>query len=282
MTAPKPVLRGAGSKWTIAPWIIGYMPQHDSYGEPFFRSGAVFFSKPCCKFEIINDLDSNVTNFFTVLRDDDMREELAALIALTPWSREEHANCKDYDSVDDPVERARQFMVCSHQGYGSGDARGPSWRNSGKQHTGQALPRFWRGIPGRILAVADRLLDVEIENRPAVDVIQRYASPGMCWYLDPPYPKSTRNGRLYIHDDMSDNDHLDLLNLIDTLPGTFLISSSDNELYNERLSHWRKVAIEDTVEKGQKRIECLWLNPMCVERLGYGPLFDLCGKEPAL
>lgn len=35
-------LRYPGAKWSVADWIIGLMPPHKSYLEPFFGSGAVF------------------------------------------------------------------------------------------------------------------------------------------------------------------------------------------------------------------------------------------------
>ena len=40
------VLNYPGSKWGMAAEIIGMMPPHRSYVEPFFGSGAVFFNKP--------------------------------------------------------------------------------------------------------------------------------------------------------------------------------------------------------------------------------------------
>ena len=70
------VLRWPGSKWTLAQWIIDQMPPHVHYLEPFFGSGAVFFCKQPSKFETINDLDSDVTNLFRVIRT--RKDELAA------------------------------------------------------------------------------------------------------------------------------------------------------------------------------------------------------------
>lgn len=84
----KPVLKYPGSKWTLAEWIVGHLPAHRVYCEPFFGSGAVFFTKPPSKLETINDLDGEVVNLFRVLRD--RPDDLAAAAALTPYAREEH------------------------------------------------------------------------------------------------------------------------------------------------------------------------------------------------
>ena len=84
----KPVLKYAGAKWRIADWISGFFPPHEIYLEPFFGSGAVFFRKAPARLETINDIDGNVVNLFRVLRE--QPEQLAALIELTPWARDEY------------------------------------------------------------------------------------------------------------------------------------------------------------------------------------------------
>lgn len=68
--ASRPVLRYPGAKWRIADWIVNFFPRHDVYVEPFFGSGAVFFTKNPSGTETINDIDGNVVNLFRVIRDD--------------------------------------------------------------------------------------------------------------------------------------------------------------------------------------------------------------------
>lgn len=41
----KAILKYPGAKWKVADWILGYIPEHKVYCEPFFGSGAVFFKK---------------------------------------------------------------------------------------------------------------------------------------------------------------------------------------------------------------------------------------------
>lgn len=62
------VLRYPGSKWRLAKKICGMIPEHKSYLEPYFGSGAVFFTKPPSRIETINDLDMDVVNLFACLR----------------------------------------------------------------------------------------------------------------------------------------------------------------------------------------------------------------------
>lgn len=47
MNAP---IKYPGSKWRIARWIISFFPEHHSYLEPFFGSGAVL-SERCERYE---------------------------------------------------------------------------------------------------------------------------------------------------------------------------------------------------------------------------------------
>lgn len=81
------VLKWPGSKWSIADEIIQIMPKHKIYLEPFFGSGAVFFSKKPCNTEILNDLDGEIVNLFKEIRDNS--EKLSLTIEFTPYSREE-------------------------------------------------------------------------------------------------------------------------------------------------------------------------------------------------
>lgn len=112
----------------------------------------------------------------------------------------------------------------------------------------------------------------EIERRPAARVIAEYNDAGVLVYADPPYPLSTRNGKMYQYE-MTDADHLTLLDALDAHPGPVVLSGYHCALYDDRLAHWSTRERRVQAEKGNTRTEVLWLNPVCVERLGYGPLW---------
>ena len=110
-----PVLKWPGAKWRIADRIIQEFPAHNVYVEPFFGSGAVFFRKTPSETETINDIDGEVINLFRVIRESP--QELCASVEMTPFSRDEYE--QTYESNDDnPVERARNFLVRTWQAYG--------------------------------------------------------------------------------------------------------------------------------------------------------------------
>lgn len=268
MTAIKPILKYPGAKWNCAEWIIRHFPAHAHYVEPYFGSGAVFFNKPPAKHEVINDLSGDVVNLFRVIRDDG--ERLAALIEMTPWAREEYE--LSYQPSDDPMERARRFVVRVWQANSGDISKAVGWRNVGTMGNASTTA-VWRGMPDRVLALASRMKDAEIERTPAIEIIRRYSTRERLIYADPPYPLSTRAGALYQHE-MTDADHLVLLDALDAHPGPVVLSGYHCALYDDRLAHWQTREKTVQAEKGNTRTEVLWLNPVCVERLGYGPLFN--------
>lgn len=112
----KPVLKYPGSKWRIAGEIVARIPEHHTYLEPFFGSGAVFFSKEPSRIEMINDLDNNVPNLFRCIRDDPDR--LARIVATTPYSRHEYERAFASNEERDNFQRAADFLTTCWQGHG--------------------------------------------------------------------------------------------------------------------------------------------------------------------
>ena len=268
--ANRPVLRYIGSKWSIADWIIGHFPPHDAYVEPFFGSGAVLFCKERSRTELVNDIDDDVVNLFRIIRD--RPTELAALVALTPYSRTElldvvAARQGAGDLTD--LERARIFLVHKWQTRGGADdRRRPGWRFDMRGAARKSLAGQWAQLPERIVEVVERLQGVAIEHRPALEVIA-LASRGRMFgkpvgqdcliYADPPYMLSTRGDRLYAHE-MSDQDHIELLAALELHPGPVLLSGYPNRLYEERLGHWQRVERSSRNQANTVTTEVLWLN----------------------
>lgn len=251
----RPILRYPGAKWRLADWIIEHMPPHDVYLEPFFGSGAVFFNKATSRLETINDLNGDVVNLFRILRD--RADELATLIELTPWSRQEYL--ASYEQADDQLEQARRFMVRCWQARATRIGSVTGWRHDVQGRLGTSCPKTWSRLPNDMQDVADRLKGAQIEQQQALELIQRYAYPGVLIYADPPYPLSTRRGGLYTSE-MTDDDHVALLEVLRLHPGPVLLSSYENELYDEQLAGWNKTTRQAQAERGKVATEVLWMN----------------------
>jgi DNA adenine methylase len=66
----KTLLSYYGGKQQLAPAILGLIPEHRIYCEPFLGGAAVFFAKEPSKVEIINDCNGEIVNFYEVLKRD--------------------------------------------------------------------------------------------------------------------------------------------------------------------------------------------------------------------
>lgn len=250
----KAVLKYPGAKNRIADWIVSYIPKHDVYVEPYAGSLAVLFNKPRCHIETVNDLDGEVTNFYRIARD--KPEELKRLINMTPYAREEYVSA--YQESEDELEKARRFAVKCWMGFGCGNLYRNGFK-TGQQSDSSNPARAWAELPDIILQAADRLKGVQIENLPARELIRRYDTADVFFYLDPPYLKSTRKKYLYKYE-MDDSEHEELLKDIVKHPGKFLVSGYENDMYNDYLSGWNKAYKNTVAEAGNKRTEVLWMN----------------------
>lgn len=253
---PSPaLLRYPGSKWRLAPAITGYFGEHAHYVEPYFGSGAVFFTKEPSRHEVVNDLNGRVVSFWRTLRDH--TDELCWALETTPWAREEY----DVSDVpaDDPVEDARRFVVRAWQSHASDLSKKTGWKNRGVHQRAGGMSHRWQKLPDQLRAVAWRLADAEIEHRDALDVIARFNSPDTQLYVDPPYLMGTRTQQVYgVEPD--DDHHEKLLELLTAHRGPVVVSGYANELYDTALAGWHRVETKaPAAEKGAARTEVLWV-----------------------
>jgi DNA adenine methylase len=267
--APKrPALRYYGGKWRLAPWIISHFPPHQNYVEPCGGAASVLLQKPRSPLETYNDLDGNVVNFFRVLRD--QPEELIRKIRLTPWARAEYE--LSLKPCEDVVERARRFFVSSWMslqgGHHSKTSKG--WRvihdNSGRWNT---AAYDLRSIHPELAAIARRFDLVQIDNRGARDVIQRYDNGDALVYFDPPYLPETRSQADVYRLEVDPAFHRECAELLRLCAGYVVISGYACPLYTElyEAHGWTRYDKEAQTNSGGKRIESLWLSPRTVEAL---------------
>lgn len=263
MNAPtRPVLRWHGGKWLLAPWIISHFPQHRVYVEPFGGGGSVLLRKPRAYAEVWNDLDGEAVNLFRVLRDEAQAQRLVRLLELTPFARDEFKVA--YETPGEPVERARALLVRAFMGFGSnGHNRVTGFRASSKR-SGTTPAHDWANYPDCLPAAIERLRGVVIESRDAFDLMPQHDGSETLFYVDPPYVMETRSDKSkdYAHE-LTDADHIRLLDLLDGLAGMVVLSGYPSGLYDTRLKHWRRIEREALADGASKRMEVLWLNPAC-------------------
>lgn len=80
------------------------------------------------------------------------------------------------------------------------------------------------------------MLDAQIENKPAVDVIRAHNGSEVLIYADPPYVHATRTAHLKSYTcEMTDAAHIELLRALQEHEGMVLLSGYDSEMYRELL-----------------------------------------------
>lgn len=253
----KSVLRYPGSKWNLASRIVGMIPDHKSYLEPYFGSGAVLFSKNPSPMETINDLDGDVVNLFRMIRTHP--DELSTALYLTPYAEEEYNRAYLREETDDDIEKARKMLIRSLQSHGFSTYRKVGWKIDvqGREHS--YAVKHWNEVPEIIKQAADRLKQVQIHQTDAIELIKRFNFESVFMYLDPPYMLETRTRKQY-HHEMEDEDHEKLLHTIRNSKARIMISGYDSELYNQKLQGWNRYEFNATAEMGLKRKEVIWTN----------------------
>lgn len=173
-----------------------------------------------------------------------------------------------YKSVpEDSFESAVNFYIQLNMGHGfrtNGERVG--WKNDVQGREKAYADRDWCRLPEKIIQAAERLRGVQIENRPAVELIKRFNSPKVLIYLDPPYMLGTRHGKQY-RCEMDDRDHEELLDTALRHKGPVLISGYESVLYNGMLQGWHRKERYSYSQTGSKKKELLWMNFAPVEQM---------------
>lgn len=255
-----------GGKFSHLNWLLPLLPECHHYCEPFAGSAAVLLNRQPSAVETYNDIDGEVVNFFRILRD--KPEELLRVIALTPFAREDFYRAvseKTAAAIDD-VEKARLFFVKARQAR-TGLAQKASlgrWancKNTSRRGMSGVVSRWLGSIEG-LPEIAERLLRVQIENRPAVDVIRLYDSQQTLFYCDPPYPHESRGDSKAYSFEMTNSNHEELAEVLAGIQGKAAISGYRCDLMDTLYAGWNRFDAPAKKCHSAKslRLESLWMN----------------------
>lgn len=249
----RPALKYNGAKWLLADWIISHFPPHETYVDLFGGSGAVLIQKPPARYEVFNDLDSEVTNFFEVLRE--RAKDFSRAIQFTPYSRKEFA--KSLEHCPEPFERARRFYSLCWMSLSYNYRRNSGWRLLPRNAGGGHVPANLFAQTKHLLAIARRLKTVQFENRDYREVLKVCDHPGILIYADPPYPGYCE--RLY-NVPFSGGDYAELITLLSCSKAMVVLSGYADLAENLQLQGWHLVEKRTRNRSRKNRIECLMLN----------------------
>lgn len=270
MREKKPISLGLyGGKPVSLDWIFPLLPECHHYVEPFSGSASILLNRKPAEIETINDIDGSLVNFFRVLRDSP--DELVRQISMTPISRSEYLQAIEADRADDgdltALEKARRFYVRARQARGglSQNGRQSQWTNHvpvSSCRMSDVVARWQTGCT-ELEEIAIRLLSVQMDNRPAVEVLGLYDHGDTLFYCDPPRFQETGKGRCAHASGMTESDHEAFLEAVNDISGLVAISGYASDLYMDCLSDWMmhvEPESHSNERKREERKEILWTN----------------------
>src|SRR5207237_9774902 len=183
-----------------------------------------------------------VVNFVRVLRDKGQKLERA--IALTPFSREEFAVACTLDPDANEVERARRFYIRARQvrtglAQTATIGRWANCKDTSRAGMSGVISR-WLGSVETLPAIAERLLRVQIENRPALEVIRLYDGKDTLFYCDPPYQHSSRHDNKAYSAEMTDEQHRQLATALHRVRGNVAVSGYRCDLMDALYKNFKR------------------------------------------
>lgn len=249
-----------------------FFPPHRIYVEPFGGAASVLLQKIKSYAEVYNDLDGEIVNLFRVLQDEEKSARLIELLHLPPFARQEFELAWMSDKCD--IENARRTIIRAQMGFGSGSAtKGSSGFRSDTSRRYTTAQMDWVKYPQVLPPIIERLRGVVLENRPALQVIGNHDTPETLFYVDPPYLHETRvmaNTNRYYRHELTDADHIELLDALDKVAGMVVLNGYPSELYDSRLKHWQRYTTlsRASANRGTSlRTEVIWLNPQAAAHL---------------
>ena len=254
-----------GGKFSHLDFILPNLPNDAlHFCDVFGGSAAVLVNREPARVETYNDLDSELVNFFETLRN--QSENLIKAISLTPFSREELVKACQVEPNLSQLERARRFYVRARQtrtGLAQTSSEG-RWAHcvlTSRAGMAGAVSR-WLGAIDGLPEVVQRLQRVQIENVPALEAIERYDTDSTLFYVDPPYVHGSRGDSCAYMHEMSDAEHVELAELLNSIRGKAAVSGYRTDLYDNLFSQWIRVdaPVKKCNSSKKERQECLWLN----------------------
>lgn len=274
-----------GGKSYLAARIVEQFPKHLHYVEPYAGGLSVLLerdpndqrlwvaekSELSGVSEVINDLNSDLANFWKFLACPVQFPNFLRQVQATPLSQE-HFNdaglILDDDSGADDLSRAVNFFILARQSR-AGTFKGFTSLTRSRTRRGiNGNASEWLGAVEGLPEIHSRLLPVVILNDDALKVIRLQDTQTTLFYLDPPYLHETRRTKDVYALEMSDNDHRNLIAyLVNSVKGKVILSGYHSDLYDtlHEKHGWRllefDLANHAAGGKTKRRMtECLWLN----------------------
>lgn len=268
MNIIRPPVKYHGGKYYLCRWIIEQFPEHDVYVEPFGGAASVLLNKSRCSKEVYNDLEYSMFNLMRVIRDkqDHLLNRLRGIkYELNEYLKMREAyKSEEFDNLDSLEQAAITYSVRRMSRGGLCGTFCWSSRIYGDGIPGEV--HGWLTSLDQLPIISERLQGIDIQNKNANELMSEYDSPKTLFYLDPPYPKSTRVFKNAYRKEMTIEEHRKLADTARSMQGAVVISSYPSLLYDELYDGWncvKKPVVNHSSQEKKKEVktEVLWIKP---------------------
>ncbi|MBX4261310.1 DNA adenine methylase [Clostridium estertheticum] len=228
----KSPIKWIGGKSKSLKYLLPLIPVHEGYVEVFGGAGWLIFGKEPSKWEVLNDLDDNLSNFWNVLKNHEI--EFIKSFDFEVISRtifNEYKKIYITKKYNDNIQQAHILYYLLKAGT---SGRLPDGGGCGfGRCKGKSRLRLDK-TPKDIIMSHQRLINVSIECRDFKDIIKFYDTNKTFFYLDPPY--RSNSCAPYPVGKFTDDDYTDLYNLCSNMKGNFLLSINNDNFINSLFS----------------------------------------------
>lgn len=249
-----------GGKQNLVDDILPMIPEHRYYVEPFCGGATLFWRKRRSIKETLNDYNLSVYNFWEVCRTD--FKKLQSMIQKTMHHEHDHRKAKEIllAPMKDRVLYAWAFWVRTTMSFSSVLFGGFAFGNSDKANNAKTTRAKREGFTEPIY---NRLKDIEIFNRDAIELILMKDNEDTFMYFDPPYAESDCG-----HYEKEKDVYYRLLEILPTLKCQWLMSSYPSEQLTQlrEAENWYSRDVEQNLSVsgkhngGKVKTECLTWN----------------------
>jgi DNA adenine methylase len=234
----KPILKWAGGKTQLIQELLKRFPdKFNSYIEPFFGGGALFFHIQISN-SIIADINPELINLYTVIRDNP--KDVINILKSFNNNEDFFYEIRSWETKDlsNEMQAARTLYLnkTCFNGLYRVNKKGQFNTPYGKYKN----PNIVNEIG--ILDASNALQKVQIVNLNYKETLNKYAKPGDLIFLDPPYLPISKNEdfKRYTKEGFSNEDHNELSEYVKKLSdmGCHVILTNSNsplvyELYSD-------------------------------------------------
>lgn len=230
----KPLIKWAGGKRNLLSVYKKLFPKRfNTYHEPFFGSGAVFFYL-IPKEAVIIDKNEELINFYKVVRD--YPEELMKLVSTYEVNEEFYYKMRSLNPKNlDEIQRAARFLYLNKTAYNG------LWRVNSKGEFNVPFGKYKRVkfFDRENLLIASELLKRATILCGDFEEVLNYVKKGDFIYMDPPYYpiSNTANFRNYTDNGFSEEDHMRVYKVFKKLDelGCYVMLSNSNTQFVRKL-----------------------------------------------